>query len=248
MITVAIDHVAASLTSYIGRAVSEAALINVRRKIASISIESGADLVLLNFEDFDWGGRKFGYKRVILGYPDQVFDKSRALNIPHQRFSGSIGISKLGIHFGGNSQSGSNAVRGVHLLLASLPKSIKMIIEPYFDNTWSDNQKLELLKLLLSKNNKENIFGFKLDLSGDDFLLKAYTTDLCGVPWYARSVGADYSDFYVEYKNARALGCSGVIAGAAIWKDQIRSILDTQSNFSSEISIISERLKNLSEC
>jgi tagatose 1,6-diphosphate aldolase len=50
---------------------------------------------------------------------------------------------------------------------------------------------------------------------------QAITSACGGVPWALLSAGCEYDEFVEQLEVAVSNGCSGFVAGAAIWKDAI---------------------------
>src|SRR5206468_11071471 len=123
--------------------------------------------------------------------------------------------AKIGVHVAHHDIAAVNSRSSIQLPASS---KIYVVLEPYFHEEVSLKDRSSFLTIYASL---ANIVAFKLDVKDPESFASAYTDSVSGKPWFARSDGLSFDDFVARFKEACDRGCTGAIAGSAIWGDLI---------------------------
>jgi hypothetical protein len=99
----------------------------------------------------------------------------------------------------------------------------RFILEPYFAATLSARERRDRLDALSEAG--DDVAALKLGLVAPREELDLYAQRIT-VPWFIRSSGASFDEFLNQLSIAARYGCSGCIAGTALWGVEDHSPLD----------------------
>ena len=223
-VSVAVDHSDATLTRYLaGVTDARPQSQDIRRLLAGAAVAGEADGLVICPEDADWAAGQFSTIALTLGLPD-VRAGDDVLSMFDAALSNVQLPVKLGLPFGR-----SDLWRPVSIVesIQRHRPNVCLIIEPYFGADVGLADRSHVLRELTAF---DIVSAFKLDVESPERNADTYTQSTRNVPWLARSDGLDYQVFARRIKVAVSMGCSGVIAGAAIWRSELRSVVFRHSN------------------
>ena len=108
----------------------------------------------------------------------------------------------------------------------------------------TEGEVVEALASVLQGDIKPDVF--KLEYPGSPENCKAVTEVLGSIPWILLTRGDDFEDFIKKLKIARANGCSGFLAGRALWKEYF-SLKEEKDKEKFLKEVLPERFKKISE-
>lgn len=240
-IGVAVDHSDATLNRYLA-GVTDVRPQNrlIRRALAAAAANGLADSLVVCPEDTDWALVNCANVRLIIGLPD-VHDGDDVLNLINAAISSMSRMNfpvKLG--FAAGHPDLLKSVSIVRRIRMDRP-DVRLIAEPYFAADVSLADRTQVLRELTAF---DNVIAFKLDVESPESSADVYSRSIGAIPWFARSDGLDYQAFLPRLRVAVGGGCSGVIAGAAIWRSELGSMMHRRSG-DSLLHVVSERITEL---
>jgi hypothetical protein len=238
-IFIAIDHQDKSIRKFLDFVPSKDAISTFRRTLGKIALNNNINGIVVSLDDFIWFSRLVQKQRLILGLPD--FNTLDNAQIRLNKYLSTLDTKPTFLKLGFSVRNKKDlSTDNISNILNSFGKDFNWILEPYFHFSLDVTQREAFLKSL-AKNTQ--VHAFKLDLDDPEKCAKIYTKASLYKPWYSRSDGLVFSEFFERLKIASDAGCNGVIAGGAIWGDLVENIINSNHLELSEQLISSRILK-----
>lgn len=194
-------------------------------------IESLQDLFSGVLIDPDYGLE--GYKQVGCKKPFLLcVEKSGYENVEGERLTeilyspsfikqtGAYG-AKLLVYFNPFLKSANKQLETARKVLADCKKNnLPLFFEIVtYGDSFGKNLIVESVDFFLKNDFKPDVF--KLEYPGSEMDCQTVTKLIGGIPWIMLTGGADFDTFYQRLIIAAKNGCSGFLAGRAIWQDVV---------------------------